>query len=228
MGEIKFSDNYNDLSQESGVNAGFQFEFFCERCNDTWRADFVPYRSGQASGWLSKAGGILGGVLGGASEAAEGLAQAGWGKAHDEAFRLAVEQAKKHFHRCARCFQYVCDTCWNKGNGLCLNCAPDAEVEVEAARAQGEVSGAGEKAALEGVRRGKQKDVKRDRQLVCPQCGAETKGAKFCPECGYQLAIKGRCPACSAEISPTVKFCPECGKKISKPCFQKTVMGSGL
>jgi len=61
MGEIKFSDNYNDLSQQSGVNAGFQFEFFCERCNDTWRADFVPYRSGQASGWLSKAGGILGG-----------------------------------------------------------------------------------------------------------------------------------------------------------------------
>jgi hypothetical protein len=216
MTEIKFSDNYNDLSEHSGVNAGFQFEFFCERCNDTWRTDFVPFRSGQASGWLGKAAGILGGALGGASEALEGVAQSGWGKAHDEAFKKAVEQAKRHFHRCARCFQFVCDTCWNKGKGLCLNCAPSAEVEIEAARAQGEVYGAGEKAALEGIERGKGLDVKRDRQLVCPQCGAETKGAKFCPECGYQLAMKGKCPACSAEISPNSKFCPECGKKLGK------------
>jgi hypothetical protein len=216
MTEIKFSDNYNDLSERSGVNAGFQFEFFCERCNDTWRTDFVPFRSGQASGWLGKATGILGGALGGASEALEGVAQSGWGKAHDEAFKKAVEQAKRHFHRCARCFQFVCDTCWNKGKGLCLNCAPSAEVEIEAARAQGEVYGAGEKAALEGIERGKRLDVKRDRQLVCPQCGAETKGAKFCPECGYQLAIKGKCPACSAEIPLNSKFCPECGKNLGK------------
>jgi hypothetical protein len=215
MTEIKFSDNYSDLSQQSGVNAGFQFEFSCERCNDTWRTDFVSFRSGQASGWLGKAAGFFGGAMGGASEALEGLAQSGWGKAHDEAFKQAVEKAKGHFHRCARCFQYVCDTCWNKAKGLCLNCAPSAEVEIEAARAQGEVYGAGEKAALEGTRRGKRLDVKRDRQLVCPQCGAETKGAKFCPECGYQLAKKGKCPGCSAEVSQTAKFCPECGKKLA-------------
>jgi hypothetical protein len=214
MGELKFSDNFNDVSRQHGVDAGFQFDFFCERCNDTWRTDFVPFRSAQASGWLGKAAGMFGGVLGGASNALEGLAQAGWGKAHDEAFKEAIEQAKKHFHRCAKCFQFVCDTCWNKENGLCLNCAPDAEVEIESARARGEADGAGEKAALEGVRRGKQKDVKRERQLVCPQCGAETKGAKFCPECGQALAVKGRCPGCSAEVSSTAKFCPECGQKI--------------
>ena len=78
------------------------------------------------------------GAIGGASEALEGLAQSDWGKAHDEAFKQAVEQAKRHFHRCARCFQYVCDTCLNKDKGLCLSCAPSAEVEIEAARAQGE------------------------------------------------------------------------------------------
>jgi len=64
MTEIKFSDAYNDLSQRSGVNAGFQLEFFRERCNGTWRTDFIPFRNGQASGWLGKAGGILGGTLG--------------------------------------------------------------------------------------------------------------------------------------------------------------------
>jgi hypothetical protein len=214
MPEIEFADNYGDHSIQSGVNAGFQFEFYCERCGDTWRAEFVPYRSGQASGWIGKAAGLLGGVLGGAGDAVEGLAQAGWGKAHDQAFKEAVEQAKGHFHRCAKCFQYICERCFSKDNGLCFNCAPDAEVEIEAARAQGEVYAAGEKAALEGIRRGKQKDVERGRQLVCPGCGAESHGAKFCPECGIQLGGKGRCPSCSAEVSPGAKFCPECGKPL--------------
>ncbi len=214
MGEFKFADNYNDLCRRDGVEAGFQFEFFCERCNDTWRSAFVPYRSGQASGWLGKASGLLGGVLGGVGEAVEGLAQAGYGKARDEEFVKAIESAKKHFHRCAKCSQYVCDRCFNTGNGLCRTCAPDAQVEIEAAKAQGEVYGAGEKAVLEGIQRGKKLDVKTDRQLVCPQCAAETKGAKFCPECGCKLAGKTTCAACSAPIAPGAKFCPECGQKL--------------
>lgn len=216
MGELKFADNYGDISVQSGVNSGFQFEFYCERCGDTWRTDFVPYRSGQASGWLSKAAGLLGGVLGGAGETVEGLAEAGWRKAHDQAFKEAVEQAKRHFHRCARCFQYVCEVCFNRESGLCLNCAPDAEVEIEAARAQGDVYAAGKKAALEGIRRGKQRDVKRTRQLICPECGTETHGAKFCPECGFQLGGKTHCPSCSTEVSPTSNFCPECGRDLQK------------
>lgn len=215
MGDIKFSDNYSDLCQQQGVNAGFQFEFYCERCNDTWRTEFVPYRGGQASGWLNKATGLFGGVLGGVGEAVDGLAQSGWGKARDEAFKEAIDQAKHHFHRCAKCLQYVCDTCWNVDKGLCLNCAPDAEVEIEAARAQGEVSGASEIATEEGVQRGKKMNVQRERQLVCPQCKTETHGAKFCPNCGFALAVKSKCPKCSTEVSPGAKFCPECGQKIN-------------
>lgn len=214
MGELKFSDNYNDLSQQRGVNAGFQFEFYCERCNETWRTEFESYVGGQASGWLGKAAGIFGGVLGNVDDAVEGLAQSGWGKARDAAFKKAVEQAKNHFHRCAKCYQYVCDVCWNSSSGLCLNCAPDAEVEIEAARAQGEVYAAGEKAALEGIQRGKKMDVKRERQLVCPKCKTETHGAKFCPECGFKMAVKGQCPKCSSEVAPGAKFCPECGEKL--------------
>jgi hypothetical protein len=214
MEEVRFGDNYRDLCVESGVNAGFQFEFFCERCGDSWRTQFVPYRSGQASGWLGKVGSMVGGILGGAGEALEGLAESGWGKARDAAFRSALEQAKIHFHRCARCFQYVCDRCWNREKGLCFNCAPDARVEVEAARAEGEVYAAGEKAAQEGIRRGKKMEVREERQLVCPQCGTETKGAAFCPECGTRLAVKARCPRCSAEIPSGVKFCPQCGQKV--------------
>ena len=111
--------------------------------------------------------------------------------------------------------KFVCDVCWSNDKGLCRECAPDAQVEIEAARAAGAVYAAGEKAALEGIQRGKQMDVKRDRQLVCPQCHAETHGAKFCPECGFKLAVQSQCPKCSAEVSPGAKFCPECGGKLN-------------
>ncbi len=215
MSEIQFSSNFNDLSVKSGTNAGFQFEFNCERCGDRFRSSFAPFRSGRASGWLSKAAGLLGGAIGTAGNVAESIVESGYGNAHDAAFLAAIEQAKKHFHRCARCTEYVCAPCWNKDKGLCLKCAPNAEVEIEAARAAGEVSGAGEKAAAEGVARGQKMDVKRDRQLVCPKCGAETKGAKFCPQCGEKLAIKNSCPKCASEVSPGAKFCPECGQSMS-------------
>lgn len=213
MAEIKFADNYQDLSQSSGVDAGFQFEFYCERCNDTWRTTFKPYRSGQASGWASKAAGIFGGMLGGASSALEGVAQAGWHSARDEAFRGAIDDAKTHFHRCASCHQYVCASCFDTSGGLCHNCAPDVNVAIATSRAQGEVQGASEAAMEEGVARGKKHDVKREQQLVCPECHAETHGAKFCPECGHKMATKSSCSGCSAQIEPGTKFCPECGKK---------------
>lgn len=215
MSEIKFSKNFSDHSVQSGTDAGFQFEFYCERCNDAWRSEFSPFRGGQASSWLGKAAGFLGGVMGEASSAAEGLAQASYGKTHDAAFVAAIEQAGKHFHRCARCMNFVCDVCWNKDVGLCRECAPDTEVEIEAARAQGEASKAAELATAEGELRAAKRDVKRTRQLVCPQCQAETHGAKFCPECGFKLAIASQCPKCSTDVSPGTKFCPECGDKLS-------------
>ena len=215
MSEIQFGDNFTDNSIHSGPNAGFQFDFHCERCRDAWRSEFVAYRSGQVSSWMGKAAGMLGGMLGHASEAAGGLAEAGYGKAHDRAFAAAVEQAKKHFHRCAQCMQYVCDRCWGKEKGLCFNCAPDVEVAIEAARAEGERQAAAERATLEGAKRAGKRDVKRDRQLVCPKCSAETHGAKFCPECGEKLAVETVCPKCSATVAPGTKFCPECGAKLA-------------
>lgn len=212
MGEMQFSKNFNDLCQQTGVAAGFQFEFYCERCNDTWRSEFVPFRSGQAAGWIGKAASFFGGAISGAGSAAEGLAQAGWGQARDEEFKKALDQAKNHFHRCAKCSGYFCDRCWNMQKGLCLSCAPSVEVEIEAARIQGEISGAVEVATEEGRQRGAKAVIAKDRQLVCPSCKAETHGAKFCPSCGTKLAAKRFCAECGAETGPDAKFCPECGK----------------
>jgi len=214
MSEMNFSDNFQDLSVKSGTNAGFQFEFHCERCSDKFRTAFVPFKRGRAAGWLDKAAGLFGGVLKEIGSATDSVVETGYGEAHDAALAVAIAQAQTHFHRCARCTHHLCAKCWNADKGLCLSCAPSAEVEIEAAKASGEVYAAGEKAALEGIQRGKKLDVKRDRQLVCPQCGAETKGAKFCPECGTPMAVQPICPKCAAQIPAGSRFCPECGQKI--------------
>lgn len=213
MSETWFSDNFNDLSIQSGVNAGFQFEFYCQRCHDAYRTPFRGFKGGQASGWLGKAAGMFGGVLGEAEQVATGLTQAGWAKARDDAFQQAVADATSHFHRCARCHGHVCDKCFNAQKGLCYDCAPSVEVEVEAARNQGELEMASQRAKTEGEARGGQVDVKTDKQLVCPNCGAEAHGAKFCPECGSKLAVNLQCGGCGAELTPGTKFCPECGTK---------------
>lgn len=214
MSETWFSDNFGDLSHPQGVNAGFQFEFYCERCRNAYRTVFEPYRGGQAAGWLGKASGLLGGVLGSAEEAVGGMAEQGWAKARDSKFRDAVVEAKAHFKRCAHCFQYVCDQCWNAQKGLCYNCAPDVEVEIERSRTIGELTAASEMAYAEGQSRAASRDVKRDRQLVCPGCGTEAHGAKFCPSCGSKLAVNVFCTGCGAECSPEAKFCGECGTPI--------------
>ncbi|HEY0867125.1 MAG TPA: zinc ribbon domain-containing protein [Fimbriimonas sp.] len=214
MSETWFSDNYGDLSVMSGVNAGFQFEFFCERCHDVYRTRFQPYRKAQAAGWLGTASNVLGGLLGQADNAADSYAQSGWKGAWDDAFRESVVEARGHFNRCAQCFQHVCAKCFDVQSGLCYNCAPDAEVAMQAAKASGRAQGAAETGHEAGYSAGKGIDVKRDRQLVCPECGAETHGAKFCPECGTKLATTLQCAGCGHEFPQGTKFCPECGEKL--------------
>lgn len=215
MSEIRFSSNYQDLSQSSGVDAGFQFEFYCERCSDRWRTHYKPYRSGQASGWIQKGASIFGGLLGNASTVVSGMAQAGWHSARDEAFKEAITDAKAHFNRCGNCHDYVCEPCFDGSTGLCFNCAPNVQVAITRARAQGEVRSAAERADTEGESRGTRHDVRQDMQLVCPQCRAETHGAKFCPECGYKMAQQTPCTACSTLLQPGTKFCTECGHRQS-------------
>jgi Double zinc ribbon len=219
MSEIQFANNYSDLSEETGARSGFQFEFTCARCSDTWRSNFTPFAPNQAAEWIGRAGGFLGNVLGGAGDAVSdvgdaigGVGEARWGTEHDTAFAAAIEQAKAHFHRCPSCVTYVCDRCWNAEAGLCLECAPNAAVAAEAAFAAGKVQAVGEKAALEGIHEGKHTDVKQRKQLVCPDCGTETGGAKFCPNCGKQMAARKFCTECGAALpSPGAKFCGECG-----------------
>jgi rubrerythrin len=95
-----------------------------------------------------------------------------------------------------------------------MNCAPDVQAEIEAARTRGEIHAAGEKAANEGIQRGKKRDVTQKKQLVCPECGEANRGSKFCPTCGANLVVEPFCSECGASVQPNAKFCPECGEKV--------------
>ena len=216
--ELWFSQNNRDLSHEYGDDAGFEFEFFCERCGDTWRSGFEPYSLGRASGWLRRAGTMAGGIASNVgwdvANAADGLVATGWHKARDAAFQRAITNAGGHFNRCARCHNHTCDNCYNADRGLCLNCAPDLQAEVEQARAQGQVAAARDQAHAVGAQQVQEYDVTTERRLVCPQCGAETHGAKFCAECGTKVAGPDTCRSCQSTLPAAAKFCPECGTTV--------------
>jgi hypothetical protein len=213
--ELWFSQNNRDLSRYNGDDAGFEFEFFCERCGDTWRSGYEQYGLGRASGWLRRAGNMVGGVTANVgwdvANAAEGLASSGWHKARDAAFQRAITSAAEHFNRCARCHNHTCDNCYNADRGLCLNCAPDLQAEAEQARAQGQVASVRDQAYSVGGQQVQDYDVTTEHRLVCPQCGAETHGAKFCAECGTKVAAPENCRSCQAKLPSGAKFCPECG-----------------
>jgi hypothetical protein len=205
VSEIHFHNNFNDLSSDTA----FQFEFYCQHCNDAWRTPPVQYLAGAASGLLGTASSILGGILGGASQAANYVRDAGYKSAHDKAFTQAIEQAQQHFQRCRKCSAYVCAQCYNPELHLCTSCAPSIAEEANAAARETEIEMARSK-AQKNVQSGKRKT---DNTVTCPSCGARVKPSKFCSECGQPLQTKSECTSCHAEIPPGSKFCPECGAK---------------
>jgi hypothetical protein len=219
--ELHFSANVRDRCIRAGTGAGYQFEFFCQCCNDTWRSPFEPYRSGQVSGWLQQVQGALGALLGNAGReigrAASGVADAGWGQGRDAAFKQSIESAQAHFHRCAKCRQAVCARCWDGDKGLCRTCAPNAAAEVEAARNRGTLDAARAQAYQSGAGQEGPVDtgVKASRQLVCPQCATESMGGNFCAQCGHRLGEPMACAACQTVIPMGGSHCPGCGKAVA-------------
>src|SRR4029077_15836632 len=96
------------MCERHGTGAGFQFEFYCGRCHDTWRSPFEAFRVGQAAGWINKGVSAAWNLIGGSSanvmsNAADGVVGASWGGARDTAFEKAIANAQQHFNRCGRC-----------------------------------------------------------------------------------------------------------------------------
>ncbi len=210
MSLIQFTRNHNDHSTDKG----YQFEFFCDRCQNGFMTGFQASAMGLAASALRTAGSLFGGLLGSAGSNSYEIERAVQGPAHDRAFQAAVEEVKPNFRQCPKCSHWVCvAVCWNQKRGLCFDCAPDVATELAAAQAQ---------ATVEQIRdKVRQQDLTADINLtaeaaaLCPSCGARAQGAKFCPECGKPLRNKGECPRCGTHCEAGAKFCPECGNKMA-------------
>lgn len=210
MAYIQFTRNYTDHS----TDMGFQFEFFCDRCGNGFMSQFRPNKIGMVGEAARGLGSVLGGVFGRASSGSYELDRMTRGKAHDDAFAQAITELKPLFMQCQRCGTWVCkDVCFNYEAGLCANCAPKREGEVEAAKSDAFRYQIQQK-AMETDMVGSV-DLSRKQVVTCPRCNAATGGAKFCPNCGLNLAPQPtNCPACQAPVAPGVKFCGNCGNRM--------------
>lgn len=207
MSAIEFVRNYDDQSTDKG----FQFKFFCDKCNSGFISEYETNALGLAGSVLSAAGNLFGGVLGRAGSSAYEIQRAVGGKAHDDALRKAVAEMKPKFRHCTRCGHWVCpDSCWNQDRQLCEECAPNLQEETAAAQATAAKEQVWERARTVDQTGGV--DVAQHAVALCPKCGAHAGTAKFCPECGSPLApAKAKCVKCGAETEGKAKFCPECG-----------------
>jgi membrane protease subunit (stomatin/prohibitin family) len=209
---IEFVRNYNDHSTDNG----FQFEFCCDRCGSGFRTKFRSWAVATASNVADAVGNMLGGVFGRAANLGQRVRSAAWEKAHDEAFIVAVNEARPNFIQCPRCSAWVCrKSCWNTKKGLCKQCAPDLGVEMAAAQASRSVEEVWAHAQMaEEDKHLTESDWREGIRATCPKCEAPLSGnLKFCPECGAKLKERQFCGQCGASMEPGAKFCPECGAK---------------
>jgi hypothetical protein len=193
MSPVNRMKNYRDLSARDSLSPGFQFEFYCEGCDFTWRSPFKVHRVGQLTGWLTRFAFMMS-DLGKAGRATGAFADAGSREAHDEAFAAAEAQARRYFHQCSECKKQFCDGCWSEDDGKCTSCAHKGSHQQQA-----DYGGQGGG--------GSQGDT-----TCCPNCQSPTSGGRFCPECGFDMASTHKsCPSCGSVMPRAARFCTDCG-----------------
>lgn len=194
--------NYRDVSRRStDTNAGFQFEFNCGCCSQSWKSPFKPYRGGQFAGLVYRFGRFLG-DRGGMSRASDVLADFGAKRAGANALQEAIELAETRYIECPGCSAPVCEECWNPRATLCARCAgtgshsPNAAKAANAANADQPVSTRADGGS----------------GLTCPNCSSQVNGGRFCAECGFDMASTHKsCPGCGTLSARAARFCPDCG-----------------
>lgn len=219
-----FTRNYNDRSTE----AGFQFEFYCDCCGNGFLSTFrqsSTYGQRQKSQRFGRFASTVGSFLGGKASDLGWAVERGsdlvgdrfndqspeWRKEYELAFDEAQAEVRSQFVRCPSCNKWVCPSCWNEEDGLCIDCAPREASYVAQARNKAMQRNIDEAAETATVWQGKIET----RTTVCPKCGKPAGSGKFCNYCGSPIGTN-RCPNCGAEVALGLKFCGECGSPMQK------------
>jgi hypothetical protein len=190
--------NYRDISPNTGdVGAGFQFEFFCESCGETWKSPFKPYRAGQAAGLFRRFGYIfnefakisaVSDIVFKIGRASGTTIETTGNKPKAAALEEAVGAARQRYDQCSNCHTWVCANCYNESTQLCNKC-------------ENKVGGAGHGAAAGSAS-----------AMACPNCQTASQGGRFCHECGFDMASTHKsCPSCGTTMPREARFCTDCG-----------------
>lgn len=208
---VPFTDNYTDHSTE----AGFQFEFFCERCGNGYKSGFKKNPLGMGTKAMRGLSGLMGGRMWGAATAGEELRDMTESQGKDRALGAAVQEVAPLFNQCHNCGNWVCkEICWNTEVNMCATCAPKLEGQVAQLQSQARLEQA--KIKVDAANWTSDLNLERKQVAQCPHCGAEASPtSKFCASCGQALAAKSFCPKCGAEAPAGTKFCPECGNNLT-------------
>jgi len=207
---IPFTDNYEDLSTDTG----YQFKFICQRCGNGYMSSFKKSTGGMLSGALNVVGNLFGGAAQRAAYTSDDVQRMTAGPAHDKALQEAVGEIRPLFIQCSRCGTWVCkQVCWNEDKGLCKQCAPKTEEEVAAMQQETRLDQVKEKMKTEDFT--KDVNITSENVVRCPHCNTQVKGGKFCSKCGGKLSPDSHCTNCGAKMASGAKFCPECGQKTS-------------
>jgi len=217
-----FTDNFDDSSTE----AGFQFVFYCDICQEGYKTRFIESKTYKKGSFFRKIGGVIDAASSmtgrgyrvgyGASRGLDAITERyqgmspEWQKEHDAAFELAMNESKEHFKRCPRCTKWVCFNDWNEQEGLCTECAPRMASEVAAARSEKMVSDIKAKAESTQVFKGEIES----KQTLCPKCEKPVGDEKFCNNCGAPLKLI-ICEKCGTASQAGSRFCGECGGPLS-------------
>jgi ribosomal protein L32 len=205
-GFTPFTDNYSDLSDDSG----YQFEFRCDICGSGYRSEFIRSHLGTASSLLGGASSLVGGFFGSASNVADRAKDITDRGARDDALKKAANEIMPLFTRCPRCSKWVDETCWNEARGLCTSCAPKLAAEMEAERASVEIQQMRQAMQAETVFSG---DTSA-KATVCTNCGKPVGSERFCANCGTPTG-QAKCTQCGNDLAPGTRFCGNCGTKVS-------------
>src|SRR6266508_4600055 len=179
-GPVPFTDNYRDHSTE----AGFQFEFFCERCGNGYKSGFKANPLGMGAKVMRGLGGLLGGRLGNAQYGTDQLRDMTESQSKDKALAEAVE-----------------------------NVAPQFEQELGQMQSQARLEQAQEKVKTVDWLTDVNVERKQRAMCPHCGAEASASG-KFCENCGKPLTIPVTCAKCGTESERGTKFCPECGNNL--------------